>query len=144
MIFLFRESKMEKLFDVNVRITGFNQVKTDTTTVNFITFDGDSQAPFFTGKILDGGVDTQKFEKGKPGTLSARYIIKGKDNKGRDTSLFIENNGFVNEEGSTETNPVILCDNDELAPLFSKKLTGRIKNVDCPEKNRIIIEIYTE
>ena len=32
---------MEKLFDVKVRITGFNQVKTDTTTVNFITFDGD-------------------------------------------------------------------------------------------------------
>ena len=58
--------------------------------------------------------------------------------------FMIENNGFVNEEGSTETNPVILCDNDELAPLFSKKLTGRIKNVDCPEKNRIIIEIYTE
>ena len=135
---------MEKLFDVNVRITGFNQVKTDTTTVNVITFDGDCQAPFFTGKILDGGVDTQKFEKGKPGTLSARYIIKGKDNKGQETSLFIENNGFVNEDGSIETNPVILCDNDELAPLFSKKLTGRIKNVDCPEKNRIIIEIYKE
>lgn len=135
---------MEKLFDINVRITGFNQVKTDTTAVNFITFDGDCQAPFFTGKILDGGVDTQKFEKGKPGTLSARYIIKGKDSKGRDTSLFIENNGFVNEEGSIETSPFILCDNDELAPLFSKKLTGRIKNVDCPEKNRIIIEIYTE
>ena len=111
---------------------------------NYITFDGDCQAPFFTGKILDGGVDTQKFEKGKPGTLSARYIIKGKDNKGQETSLFIENNGFVNEDGSIETNPVILCDNDELAPLFSKKLTGRIKNVDCPEKNRIIIEIYTE
>ena len=47
---------MEKLFDINVRITGFNQVKTDTTTVNFITFDGDCQAPFFTGKILDGDV----------------------------------------------------------------------------------------
>jgi hypothetical protein len=135
---------MKKLFDINVRITGFNQVKTDTTTVNFITFDGDCQAPFFTGKILDGGVDTQKFEKGKPGTLSARYIIKGKDNKGQETSLFIENNGFVNEDGSIETSPFILCDNDELAPLFSKKLTGRIKNVDCPEKNRIIIEIYTE
>ena len=43
---------MEKLFDINVRITGFNQVKTDTTTVNFITFDGDCQAPFFTGKFL--------------------------------------------------------------------------------------------
>ena len=38
---------MEKLFDINVRITGFNQVKTDTTTVNFITFDGDCQALFF-------------------------------------------------------------------------------------------------
>ncbi len=135
---------MEKLFDINVRITGFNQVKTDSTTVNFITFDGDCKAQFFTGKILEGGVDTQKFEKGKPGTLSARYIIKGKDSKGWDTSLFIENNGFVNEEGSIETSPFILCDNDELAPLFSKKLTGRIKNVDCPEKNRIIIEIYTE
>ena len=50
----------------------------------------------------------------------------------------------LNEDGSIETSPCILCDNDELAPLFSKKLTGRIKNVDCPEKNKIIIEIYKE
>lgn len=133
---------MEKLFEINVRITAFNQVKTEKTCVNFINFDGDCSAPFFQGSILPGGVDTQKFEEGKPGTLSARYILKGKDAGGRETCLFIENNGIFKEDGSIETEPKILCDNEELAPLFAGRLSGRIREVDCPEHNRIVIEIY--
>ena len=135
---------MNKLFEINVRITGFSQVKSPKTTVNFISFDGTCDAPFFTGKIIEGGVDTQKYEEGKDGTLSARYILKGKDKNGRDTSIFIENNGICKSDGTITTTPWIITDNEELQPLFEGKLSGKVVPADTPEHDKIIIEIYKE
>ena len=135
---------MTKLFDINVHITGFNQVKSAKATVNCITFDGFCEAPFFKGKIIEGGVDTQKFEEGKTGTLSARYILKGTDKNGKETSLFIENNGIFEKDGTITTTPWIISDNEELQPLFEGKLSGKVVSVDCPEHNKVLIEIYKE
>ena len=135
---------MTKLFDINVHITGFSQVKGLKTTINFISFDGSCEAPFFSGKIIEGGVDTQKFEEGKDGTLSARYILKGKDINGKDTSIFIENNGICKSDGTISTVPTIITDNEALAPLFEGKLSGKVVPVDTPEHDRIIIEIYND
>ena len=134
---------MEKLFDIHIHITGFNQVKNSDITVNFINFDGFCESPFFKGKIVEGGVDTQKFEKGKTGTLSARYILKGKDNNGKDTSIFIENNGIFNQDGSITTSPVIVTDNEDLQNKFSGKLSGKVVSVDTPEHDQVLIEIYS-
>ena len=135
---------MEKLFDIHVHITGFNQVKSVKGTVNCINFDGFCEAPFFNGKIVEGGVDTQKFIEGKTGTLSARYIVKGTDKKGKETSLFIENNGTFAEDGTISTTPWIITDNEELQPLFEGKLSGKVVTVDCPEHDKVLIEIYKE
>ena len=135
---------MEKLFEINVHITGFNQVKSPEMTVNFISFDGYCDTPFFKGTIIEGGVDTQKFETGKDGTLSARYILKGKDNKDKDTFIFIENNGICKPDGTVTTVPCIITDNEKLRPIFAGKLSGKVVGVDTPEHDRIIIEIYKD
>lgn len=135
---------MTKLFDINIRITGFNQVKSPKATVNCITFDGSCDAPFFKGTVVEGGVDTQKFEEGKTGTLSARYILKGKDQNGKDTSIFIENNGIFNEDGSITTSPWIITDNDDLRGLFERPLSGKVIPQDTPEHNQVLIEIYSD
>jgi hypothetical protein len=135
---------MNKLFDIHVHLTGFSQVKSPKATVNFISFDGFCEAPFFTGKIIEGGVDTQKFVEGQTGTLSARYILKGKDNKGKDTSIFIENNGIFNEDGTITTSPWIITDNDDLRGLFERPLSGKVIPQDTPEHNQVLIEIYSD
>ena len=135
---------MKKLFEINVRITGFSQVKSRKTTVNFISFDGTCDAPFFKGKIIEGGVDTQKYEEGKNGTLSARYILKGKDKNERDTSIFIENIGICYPDGTITTTPWIITDNEDLQPLFEGNLSGKVLSVDTPEHNRVLIEIYSD
>ena len=135
---------MNKLLNINVHITGFSQVKSGKTTVNFIQFDGDCNEPFFIGKIIAGGVDTQKYEEGKEGTLSARYILKGKDKNGTDTQIFIENNGICHADGSITTTPWIVTDNQELQPLFEGKLSGKVVGVDTPEHDRVLIEIYKD
>ena len=135
---------MTKLFEINVHITGFSQVRNSKTTINFISFDGYCNAPFFTGKILEGGVDTQKYEKNKDGTLSARYILKGIDKNGKETNIFIENNGICKSDGTITTTPWIITDNEDLQPLFEGKLSGKVVGVDTPEHDKIIIEIYKD
>ena len=89
-------------------------------------------------------MDTQKHEEGKNGTLSARYILKGKDNNGKDTSIFIENNGICYPDGTITTTPWIITDNQDLQPLFEGNLSGKVVPVDTPEHNQILIEIYKE
>lgn len=134
---------MKKLFDIHIHITGFNQVKSPEMTVNCINFDGFCEADFFKGSVVEGGVDTQKFENGKSGTLSARYILKGKDKNGKETSIFIENNGIFNQDGSITTSPIIVTDNEELRPLFAGKISGKVVSLDTPEHDQVLIEFYS-
>lgn len=133
---------MEKLLEINIHLTGFTQVKGKNETVNFINFDGYCSSDFFEGKVIEGGVDTQKYVEGKEGSLSARYILDGKDGKGLPSKLFIENNGTVFADGRIETVPHIVSDNEELEAIFSGNLFGKVLTVDCPEHDKVLIEIY--
>lgn len=133
---------MKKLLEINVRVTGFTQVKGAKEVINFISFDGDCHSDIFEGSIIDGGVDTQKYFEGKEGTLSARYILEGKDIEGKKAKLFIENNGVCHADGTIDTVPFIVSDSEVLSKALSGNLCGKVIPLDSPEHDKILIEIY--
>ncbi|WP_035787341.1 hypothetical protein [Butyrivibrio sp. XPD2002] len=113
---------------INVRTTGVQEVKGHTGTGRMILFDGDADCENFKGKILPGGVDTQKELDGKF-TLSARYILEGKDFEGKDCKIFVENNGEPGEDGQLKTVPRVLTDSEALSYLENKALFGSIEEI---------------
>ena len=115
-----------KLF---INIKEINTVESDTCTAVMILFDGRCDGPYFQGTILNGGVDTQIVQKDKSGTLSARYIVDGKDCEGTACRLFIENNGILKDDGIVTT-PKILTDSPVLKWMETAVLSGYIDEPD--------------
>lgn len=87
----------EELFTLHIEIneqTLLENLHGDS--VVMISFTGTATGKYFTGKVLPGGVDTQIIGKDKERhTLSARYILEGKDFNGDDCKIYIENNGYA-------------------------------------------------
>lgn len=132
---------MEKLFDLNVYIDSSFCVENEENRICMINFHGDCASDFFTGKILPGGVDTQKFIPKEKMTLSARYILEGVDKNQIPTKIFIENNGiFDNKENKIVTSPTIITDNKDLKWLETENLTGTVCGTN--EEGHIIIEFW--
>lgn len=111
---------------VYVNVTGCHEVVSGDRTVRMLTFDGTCDGPFFKGKILPGGVDTQRGYADGIGTLSARYLLVGVDCEGNPCKLFIENNAEFN----ADTVPSIVTDSPCLKWLENAKLRGRIETID--------------
>jgi len=87
-----------------------------------IPFAGSVDCANFKGEVLPTGVDTQV---GKPSgrTLSARYMLVGKDLTGADCHIFIENNGDMREPF---THPFIVTDSEALSFLNTATLLGQL------------------
>ncbi len=118
---------MREVLTIDVRLTGFHEVKGGTGEACMITFDGTASGPFFNGRILPGGVDTQKEFYGEPRSLSARYILEGTDDKGEKCAVFVENNGAMGEDG-IRTVPRILTDSASLRWLETAQLSGTVED----------------
>ena len=112
-----------------INIKEVNTVESDTYTAVMILFDGRCEGKFFEGTILPGGVDTQIVNKDKTGTLSARYIVVGKDCEGNFCRLFIENNGILSDDGIV-TKPKILTDSSVLKWMETEEFVGHIYDKD--------------
>ena len=129
----------EELLTIDVFIKEFNAVKGHSGEACMILFDGYCHNELFNGDILHGGVDTQKQESGSNiRTLSARYILQGKDYEGKECRLFIENNGAA-KGGTFTTTPKILTDSEALKFLEKADLIGSIR--DTSEEGHILIHI---
>ncbi len=126
-----------EVLTVNVRITEVNEVKGSTDTARMIFFDGTVDCDNFKGKILPGGVDTQKELGGAPTQLSARYILEGTDKEGNPAHIFIENNGVINEKGEITTTPKIITDSKALAFLETAELFGTVEGIEGSVKIHI-------
>lgn len=118
-----------EILKIHINIIETNEVVSENTTVRMLLFDGFCTGDFFNGTILNGGVDTQLISKEGHVTLSARYMLKGHDNKNRPCSLFIENNA-ESEDEITYTKPKIYTDSEHLKWLEQEKLTGRLEHKD--------------
>ncbi len=129
----------KEVLTVDVNITGATEVKGDNAEVCMISFDGSATGPYFNGKILPGGIDTQKEFKGLGRQLSARYVLEGVDYKGNSCKIFIENNGRFDENGNIITEPLIITDSEELEFLTKKDLKG---TVEGKASGGVLIHIY--
>ena len=86
-----------KIMTINVNITGMQRVATQEKTVTQVLFDGTAEGEYFNGTILPGGVDTQ-INVPEKGTLSARYMLEGKDNSGDNCKMYISNDAIQNKK----------------------------------------------
>ena len=80
-------------------------------TIVMIPFTAEASGPYFNGRVVGPGVDTQKIDRDKPAVLSARYMLEGTDAAGNACRVFVENQGTF-ETGFT---PSIVTDSPLLA-----------------------------
>ena len=132
---------MIEILRILITILGSAMVQGPEQGVNMISFNGDADSPYFVGKTLPGGVDTQNYFKSAgegqmpSGSLSARYILEGTDYTGEKCKIYIENNGKF---GEPFTHPRITTDSKALASLNKDNLLGKLDN----ENGKLIIRIY--
>lgn len=134
------ENEDKEVFTVDVRCYGAEEVKGATGEACMIFFDGSASGPYFEGTVLQSAVDTQKQKYGQERFLSARYIIKGKDFKGNDVKVFVENNGSFCADGSIITHPMVLTDSKDLAFLETTPLYGTIEG----QEGGVIIHVFAK
>ena len=128
-----------EILTIDVLLKEFNEVKGHKGEALMILFDGYCHSEIFDGVILNGGVDTQRQDAGSNlRTLSARYILQGKDFEGKECRIFIENNGMSDGDRFTTT-PKILTDSEALKELENTELVGSISGTD--EEGHIQIHI---
>ena len=129
----------KEILTIEVVIDACEEVKGKTGEAAMILFSGSVDCEAFKGKILPGGVDTQKEWNGENRSLSARYILEGMDYTGNPCRIFIENNGVMDpQKGLEYTIPRILTDSDALAYLEKEELIGTI----TPSEQGITIHIF--
>ena len=119
----------EKVFTVHVKIQKTNELKNDAgDSVVMISFSGDAKGKYFQGVVLDGGIDTQVIGNyGDRHTLSARYMLEGKDYTGEACRIYVENNGNIDKQrmdASFRTHPKLVTNSKALSFLNHELLVG--------------------
>ena len=118
----------EAVLTIDVVLDEIIEVKGDAGQAAMILFHGDCDCDSFKGRILPGGVDTQKEATGEKRLMSARYVLEGVDKDGENCRIFIENNGICEIPGEdVKTTPVIYTDSNALKWLETAQLYGTVQ-----------------
>lgn len=126
---------LEYLMTVDVKTQEAAGVFSEAGGINMIPFTGSADGYYFKGEIVGLGCDTQKYLPNDGGVLfSARYMLKGKDYKGQDCSVFIENNGSALELCT----PTIITDSRALSEWQSWDL----KTIVVPVGGGVSVNVY--
>ena len=131
-----------EILRIRVRLTGKETVEGHAQRVVMLPFEGECEGNYFTGRILPGGVDTQRIEADSRCALSARYALEGTDFEGKPCRLFIENIGVNSPQEKMVTHPTIRTDSKALRFLETANLTGSIE--DCGDHIQIVINSEDE
>ena len=126
-----------EILRIKVTLTGNIITKGHTDTAVMLPFTGECDCPLFRGKILPGGVDTQRIQPDGTGTLSARYTLEGIDDQGKPCHLFIDNAAKLGKDGIGTTYPTIRTDSESLRWLETADLRGAIEHF--PDHIEIVI-----
>lgn len=124
---------MKLLMTVHVTIVDSCMVNDGTNGVVMIPFTGYAEGDFFTGEIVGTGVDTQKIERNQLISLSARYMLSGKDYTGKECKIFIENNG----SSLDNCVPTIVTDSEALACWQQADLVSKV----IPTEKGVLVQI---
>ena len=115
----------ELLMEIRVECGEAASVRGQETTIVMIPFTGITEGPYFRGKTVGTGVDTQRIgQDGKP-RLSARYMLEGQDAAGNACRIFIENQGSW-EDGFT---PRIVTDSPLLKDWETADLGATVEGI---------------
>ena len=104
--------------------------------VVMIPFTGTCDGPYFSGKTLGIGVDTQRIPKGGNAFLSARYMLEGTDFTGQNCRIFIENQGI----DLSDCKPTIITDSKALSELETASLRADVE----PKEGGVVVRIFRE
>lgn len=126
-----------EILRIKVYLTGNIVTKGHADTAVMLPFTGECDAPLFRGKILPGGVDTQRIFPDGSGTLSARYTLEGVDDQGKPCHLFIENSAVRDGDVEMVTYPTIRTNSESLRWLETADLRGVIEH--CEDHIEIVI-----
>lgn len=126
--------KTKLLLTIHVTLTGFCSVNNGTNGVVMLPFTGTAEGDFFTGEIIGTGVDTQKIEKDQLVSLSARYMLEGRDHTGKECKIFIENNG----SSLDHCIPTLVTDSEALASWQQADLVAKV----TPVENGVTVQIF--
>lgn len=122
----------KEIMTVNVDIKMFTSIEYDNKKIQVIHFSGKARGDFFTGRVLEPGVDTQLVESNEM-TLSARYILEGYDYTGNACKIFIENEGTM-----SALVPKIFTDSPSLAFLNQAQLISHVTET----VNGVVVKIW--
>lgn len=125
---------MRLLLTIHVTLTGSCTVNNGTNGVVMLPFIGSAEGDFFTGEILGTGVDTQRIENDQLISLSARYMLEGKDYTGKECKIFIENNG----SSLDNCVPTLVTDSQALADWQQADLVSKV----TPTEKGVTVRIY--
>ena len=126
-----------EILRIKVYLTGNIVTRGHADTAVMLPFTGECDCPLFKGKILPGGVDTQRIQPDGRGTLSARYTLEGVDDQGKSCHLFIDNAAILGKDGIGVTFPTIRTDSESLRWLETADLRGAIEHF--PDHIEIVI-----
>ena len=101
-----------------------------------IPFTGETSGPWFQGKVIGTGSDTQQVKNGKITQLSASYMLEGVDYAGQKCRVFVENIGTDLEN----CHPTIVTDSGALSAWEDMSLTERVEGWEDGVKVHIFEE----
>jgi hypothetical protein len=113
------------MMEIRVECGEAVSVRGGETTVVMIPFTGSADGPYFRGRIVGTGVDTQRIGKDGIARLSARYMLEGTDAAGNACRIFIENEGS-GQEGFT---PRLVTDSPLLKGWETEKLSAAVDGI---------------
>ncbi|MBQ7058439.1 MAG: DUF3237 family protein [Firmicutes bacterium] len=115
------------ILDVKVEFENFKPVSMEgeNGSVVMIPFSGYVKGAIFEGIVEPCGVDTQVKNAAGIRHMSARYMLTGKDKAGQDAHIYVENNGWFDENTGKmtmpfHTVPTFYTDSKELAPYLHR------------------------
>ena len=122
-------SGRKPVLDVKVEMMGNNvHMKGENAEVVMIPFKGSVSGEIFNGIVEPCGVDTQVVNAVHIRHMSARYMLTGKDSAGNEAHIYVENNGWFDEQHRSmpfHTIPTFYTDSKVLAPyLHSTRFEG--------------------
>ena len=116
-----KEPVLEILVDVDR--PGIVEFESEIGHVKMIPFKGTVNCPLFHGIIEPCGVDTQVTNQNEVRHMSARYMLTGKDEDGRDCHIYVENNAWFTDGAQPKpfrTVPTFITDSPKLAPILHR------------------------
>ena len=125
-----------EILEIAVTTDGVTEVAGAAGTARMIMFGGTASGEFFSGRVMPCAVDTQ-IDSGGFTTLSARYILEGRDADGNKCRIFVENNG-TSKNGAISTKPKFLTD----SPVFKRFESANLSGTVVTENDRLIVKIF--